>query len=44
MAILILDIKTDMVDVNVHPSKLHVKFWDSRKIYEIIYENVRKVL
>jgi len=44
LAILILDVKTDMVDVNVHPSKLQVKFRDSRKIFEIIYENVKNAL
>ncbi len=44
LAILILDVKTDMVDVNVHPSKLQVKFRDSRKIYEVIYESVKTAL
>lgn len=44
LAILILDVKTDMVDVNVHPSKLQVKFWDSRKIYEVIYSSVKNAL
>lgn len=44
LSVLILDVKTDMVDVNVHPSKLNVKFWDSRKIYEIVYSSVKNAL
>lgn len=44
MAILIFDIKPEYVDVNVHPSKLQVKFWDSRKIYEVVYNNIKKIL
>lgn len=44
LAILILQVKTDMVDVNVHPSKLQVKFRDSRKIFEIIYTSVKNTL
>ncbi len=44
LSVLVLDVKTDMVDVNVHPSKLNVKFWDSRKIYEIVYSSVKNAL
>jgi DNA mismatch repair protein MutL len=44
LAILVLEVKTDMVDVNVHPSKLQVKFRDSRKIFEIIYTSVKNAL
>ena len=40
LAVLMLDIKPDLVDVNVHPSKLQVKFVDTQLIYKNIYESV----
>jgi DNA mismatch repair protein MutL len=39
-----IDIKSDLVDVNVHPSKLQVKFLDSQKIYKLVYNNVYNCL
>lgn len=44
LAILMLDVKSDMVDVNVHPSKLQVKFVDSQWIYQNIYNTVLEAL
>lgn len=44
LAILMIDAKPSFVDVNVHPRKLEVKFADSRKVYDIIYSNVKKAL
>ena len=44
LAILMIDAKPSFVDVNVHPRKLEVKFADSRKVYDIIYTNVKKAL
>jgi DNA mismatch repair protein MutL len=35
-----LDIKPDLVDVNVHPSKLQVKFVDTQSVYKNVYESV----
>lgn len=44
LVVLMLDIKPDLVDVNVHPSKLQVKFVDSQKIYQNVYSSVYKCL
>ncbi|MBO4516107.1 hypothetical protein J5751_01405 [bacterium] len=44
MAVLMLDIKPDLVDVNVHPSKLQVKFVDTQAVYKNIYESVATCL
>ena len=44
LVILMLDIKPDLVDVNVHPSKSQVRFIDSQKVYQIVYNSVYKCL
>ncbi len=44
LAVVMIDIKSDLVDVNVHPSKLQVKFLDSQKIYQLVYDNVYSCL
>jgi DNA mismatch repair protein MutL len=44
LAVVMIDIKSDLVDVNVHPSKLQVKFLDSQKIYQLVYDNVYNCL
>ena len=42
--VLKLDIKPELIDVNVHPSKMQVKFVDSQKIYQLVYTSVYKCL
>lgn len=42
--VLKLDIKPELIDVNVHPSKMQVKFVDSQKIYQLVYSSVYKCL
>ena len=44
LAILMLEVKPDMVDVNVHPSKLQVKFVDSQWVYQSVYNTVSETL
>jgi DNA mismatch repair protein MutL len=43
-ALLMIESKPGMVDVNVHPRKLEVKFADPGKIYDIIFHSVQKTL
>ena len=40
MAIIMLDINPDIVDVNVHPAKLQVKFAESQKVYEFVFKSI----
>ena len=42
--ILFIDINPALVDVNVHPAKLEVKFSDERSVFEIVYYTVKKAL
>ena len=44
LSVIMIDIKSDLVDVNVHPAKLQVKFLDTQKIYQLVYNNVYKCL
>ena len=43
-AILKLDIDPKIVDVNVHPSKLQVKFADSQTIFQLVYNTISETL
>ena len=43
-AVLMLDIDPKFVDVNVHPSKLQVKFSDSQQIFQVIYNTISETL
>lgn len=38
------EIAPEEVDVNVHPSKLQVKFMDSQLIYKSVYASIIKLL
>ena len=42
--VLYLEIPYDLVDVNVHPNKMQVKFVDSNGIKKMIYSAVKKVI
>ena len=43
-AILMLDVDPKIVDVNVHPSKLQVKFADSQSIFQLVYNTISETL
>ncbi|MCR5431263.1 MAG: DNA mismatch repair endonuclease MutL [Lachnospiraceae bacterium] len=42
--VLFLEIDKELVDINVHPAKLEVRFKDSVDIYDIVYHTVKKTL
>ncbi len=42
--VLFIDMNPTMVDVNVHPAKLEVKFADERSVFEIVYYTVKNAL
>lgn len=44
MYVLYLRMDSDMVDVNVHPNKMEVRFADERKVYNAVSEAVASVL
>lgn len=43
-AIIMLDVDPKYVDVNVHPSKLQVKFADSQQIFQLVYSAISETL
>jgi len=42
--VIFLDIDSDKIDVNIHPSKMEVKFEDEKSIYNLLLAIVRKGL
>lgn len=43
-AVLNIDINPNKIDINVHPTKLEVKFSDEKSIYELVYYGVKNAL
>ncbi len=44
MAYLFLELPTNLVDVNVHPTKTEVRFWNSGEVHGIVSEAVKNAL
>src|SRR5574341_1290540 len=44
LAIIFLQVPPHLVDVNVHPQKLEVRFQDERGAHDLVYRAVKKVL
>ena len=42
--VLFIEMSPSIVDVNVHPAKLEVKFSDERRIFEAVYYTVKRAL
>ncbi len=42
--VLFLEMHPGVVDVNVHPAKLEVKFSDERTVFEVVYHTVKNAL
>ena len=41
---IMLDINPESIDVNVHPTKLEVRFSNEKKVYELIYDTIKNAL
>lgn len=44
VAVLFIDVDNTLVDVNVHPAKLRVRFSNESEVYELILRSVKKAL
>ncbi len=44
MVFLFLSLPPDMVDVNVHPAKIEVRFAEERKVFSAIYRSIKSAL
>ena len=42
--VLFITLPPELVDVNVHPSKIEVRFSDEKKMYECVYWAVKNAL
>ncbi|MCD7744362.1 MAG: DNA mismatch repair endonuclease MutL [Lachnospiraceae bacterium] len=44
LTVMMIDINTDLVDVNVHPTKMEVRFADQSFVYDQVYNAVKEAL
>ncbi len=43
-AVLFLDVAPQLVDVNVHPQKMEVRFWNDSEVFQVVYHAVKNAL
>lgn len=43
-AVLFLEVPPQLVDVNVHPQKMEVRFWNDQDIFRMVYHTVKSAL
>ena len=43
-AVLFIDIPPNLVDVNVHPQKMEVRFWNDQEVFRTVYHAIKGVL
>ncbi|MGI6333589.1 MAG: DNA mismatch repair endonuclease MutL [Saccharofermentanales bacterium] len=44
VAVLFLDLPSNLVDVNVHPQKMEVRFWSDQDVFRMVYHSLRGLL
>lgn len=42
--IIFININPNLIDVNVHPTKSEIKFWDEREIYRGVFDSVHEAI
>lgn len=44
MVVLNIEIEPNKIDVNVHPTKLEIRFQEEQKVFKAIYHSVKDTL
>lgn len=44
LAVLMIELPSTFVDVNVHPQKMEVRFWDEQAIFRTVYHGIKNTL